>query len=415
MHISQQLKAKLNDVLGFELIWNTKNSPDFGSLLNAINIDEAVQQEFETIPIDDKKVSQALKEQALHQWRQEIINEILQSDYIDILQEYQNEYIDADDELTFGDLLDDLFITNAEDFSQLYGDRITDSFKRDVSIHKDIVQLFNKESKSGYLKKEGSISLLFFIITQRYKIPTTKISSRRNNSDYFPLLNTAEIFFDILGKVKDEMNIVQDSIQFEKKTNLIYTFQAASFLDKANRKNEKKIIKAISTFSLLDDLGLKFYLIENFDWYFDHSLSSTSTLFKWKYIIVPCLVEFLKMNFELDNKRYSTEGELAADSTDIKIQRIKKIGRLYFALEDRSTNEKILSIADKVFLEGRKIKNSDNFLKVTRSLEKIKKSLKASETDFESPFEKVTYDGKDIVQLLVFEGASKYLSSINLD
>lgn len=414
MHLSQQLKSKLIDVLGFELNWNTKNSPDYGSLMNTINIDEAVQQEFETIPIDDKKISQTLKKQALHQWRQEIINEILQSDYIDILQEYQDENIDADDELTFGDLLDDLFITNAEDFSQLYGDRITDSFKRDVSIHKDIVQLFNKESKSGYLKKEGSISLLFFIITQRYKIPTTKISSRRNNSDYFPLLNTAEIFFDILGKVKDEMNIVQDSIQFEKKTNLIYTFQAASFLDKGNRKNEKNI-KAISTFSLLDDLGLKFYLIENFDWCLDHSLSSTSTLFKWKYIIVPCLVEFLKINFELDNKRYSTEGELAADSTENKIERIKKIGRLYFVLEDRSRNEEILSIADKVFLEGGKMKNSDNFLKVTRSLEKIKKSVKALEADFKSPFEKVAYDGKDIVQLLVFERARKYLSSINLD
>ncbi|WP_339221022.1 hypothetical protein [Paenibacillus sp. FSL W7-1332] len=414
MHLSQQLKSKLIDVLGFELNWNTKNSPDYGSLMNTINIDEAVQQEFETIPIDDKKVSQTLKKQALHQWRQEIINEILQSDYIDILQEYQDENIDADDELTFGDLLDDLFITNAEDFSQLYGDRITDSFKRDVSIHKDIVRLFNKESKSGYLKKEGSISLLFFIITQRYKIPTTKISSRRNNSDYFPLLNTAEIFFDILGKVKDEMNIVQDSIQFEKKTNLIYTFQAASFLDKGNRKNERNI-KAISTFSLLDDLGLKFYLIENFDWCLDHSLSSTSTLFKWKYIIVPCLVEFLKINFELDNKRYSTEGELAADSTENKIERIKKIGRLYFVLEDRSRNEEILSIADKVFLEGRKMKNSDNFLKVTRSLEKMKKSVKALEADFKSPFEKVAYDGKDIVQLLVFERARKYLSSINLD
>lgn len=57
MHLSQQLKAKLNDVLGFELNWNTKNSPDFGSLLNAINIDEAVQQESETIPIDDKKLA----------------------------------------------------------------------------------------------------------------------------------------------------------------------------------------------------------------------------------------------------------------------------------------------------------------------------------------------------------------------
>lgn len=299
---------------------------NFNDLSKNVLLGATVEATFKELDLDPQMAREFVIRYALHQIKRESVT----------LSEHEKAQVEtyAEDSignLTLGKLLENTHFSDPEDYFLMHGqyissfpiNKVPDFMELAKKIFSGIPYSYDhleetKDAGLSYIKSwneySNKLGSFFRLYNECGVIRAKKaISTAPNNLDgnekceklFGSLIYHYKNYLDMLKCLPSNYDISEDLLLFERNTDLFFLLKVYTLLKKDNwfesisKHRQDEYLKVISSFSIIDDLNLKLYLVERFIEE-GSSLSFVETalgfvpFFRLNFLQIPLLKESIK-------------------------------------------------------------------------------------------------------------------------
>lgn len=297
-------KGAVFDYLGFKFELNSAE-------VNVQNIQEAISlgPRFNAFcrhfNLDCYRATQYVKNYIIHRLCDRIIMSLTE-DEISLIELSFEESVGKHE---LGDVLNDAFYSGVESYLEVLEPIIADNFsnrkgdkfgRNNNKILSAMLKTYEDDKiKNNYVdivKTSGKLASIYFTLARQFRKPlVTRADKIRSNTEitksYFE--NSKE-FLNILIAGSKDFDVSEDLLQFERHTKLLFLMKVFSNI-KYLEATDSQQLKLISTVSLIDDISLKLYIVDQLfkDSCILLSPKSVEWIINLCYLYIPFLSEYI--------------------------------------------------------------------------------------------------------------------------
>ncbi|WP_315794190.1 hypothetical protein [Paenibacillus sp. BIC5C1] len=275
-------------ILGFKLnLGNDEKLEDLNTLIHSIRFGSEVNRILGVLDLDNQKFQLLLIESAVFMLKKNTESELLAHENIYNIGEFDE-----------AEVYDDLLISSADVYNEIYGEIIqeylTEIWGSDVNLHKDIMKLLQKNK----IVKYGSVFNVYAKACIRHKKPLRKIMNptRLIKNDLELIKENTETFLRMLCRLED-VSVLDEIYAFEIDTDVFLGLDLLSIFNLIDESapDKKVIMKALASVTIIESPYVRREILSSI---IDNGLGQVEffipVLMKIRYFILPLLIDFIK-------------------------------------------------------------------------------------------------------------------------
>lgn len=385
--LTNKLKAELYKELGFQFKSRERSYVD---ILEAVNLGEKFKDVCDGLDLDATVVEEYIKKYILHLILEEAAT--LSQQELEFAISFPDEpLLDT----TIGKLLEDMQNEMQYVLSEKFQSYLKENLKvenvHDVDVESLKGHKIDEETQSfknytyPFTERDNTLFPFYFKRFVNKQRPVKPRIDKDYDKESLPndLLTHYHQFIELLNDQGNGIDLTRDILEMERETDIFLLLKVWSLLPSDNfdkfkfKKDKNNYLKVLASFSLIEDIRLKLYFIEQFikeDNRFPFIKGQGYIeLFILIFLYVPLLKEYLIENIK------APKGELSIKSDEVfekeEVSRLRKIKKKLFQYHTLkgAAGYKLTNLRDEsIFhIDGSRINNSEDFIEFYKKVKKV--------------------------------------------